>query len=110
MSSTPGEQPRPDSDAEFAASHFDKITEANWQEMKAQGFIWIDQQVDLDTPEGQHSLKTLQRIYGPENVFTGSAFDGKEGRPLDNKPGRGIYVTGEAFWAPDEGEDGTSGH
>lgn len=110
MSSTPGEQPHADRDAEFAASHFDRITEANWQEMKAQGFVWVDVQVDLSTADGQLSLKTLQEIYGPENVFTGSAFEPKEGRPLDNKPGRGLYVTGEAFWAPDEEEDGTSSH
>jgi hypothetical protein len=108
MSTAPAEQVRPDGEAEFAASHYDRINEANWQEMRAKGFQMLVEQVDLGTPRGQSSLKFWQDTYGREYVYTGSPFEWRERRPLDHKPGRGIYVSGEWFRLPDEEDNGSN--
>jgi hypothetical protein len=94
MSTTPGEQPTSESDL-LPPGH-DLITEANWEEMKAKkGFQMLLDQVDLDTSVGQADLKLWQDDYGREYIYIGSAFEWDERRPLDHKPGKGIYVTRE---------------
>lgn len=95
MSATPAEQVNPESDL-LPPGNRDVITEANWVEMKAsRGFQVLIEQVDLDTPDGKASIKRWQDEYGREYIYTGSAFEWDERRPLDHKPGRGIYISGE---------------
>jgi hypothetical protein len=102
MSTAPGEQPIQDS--ELLPPGHDIITEANWEELKArEGFQMLLQQVDLDTSEGQGLLKLWQDKYGREYVYVGSAFESDERRPLDHKPGKGIYVNREGQYRASEG-------
>lgn len=73
------------------------VTEANWQEQFASGVRFLADQLDLDTAEGQEYLRKFQDEFGPEHVVLGSPYDMDEWRPLDHKPGVGIYVTGEGL-------------
>jgi hypothetical protein len=94
MGEAPAEQSSHDPDL-LPPGH-NLITQANWEELRAtQGFQMLMEQVDLDTPEGQRSLKNWQRLYGPEYIYVGSAFEWDERRPVDHKPGVGIYVNRE---------------
>jgi hypothetical protein len=94
MTNSPAEQLN--SEAELLpAGHANIITEANWEEMKAKGFRILIEQVDLSTPGGQKVLKGCQEDYGREYIYTGAAFEWNERRPLDNKPGHGLYNTKE---------------
>lgn len=59
----------------------DAITEANWAEYEAQGFVPVPER-----------LSGAQNHYGAENVYTGDEWDADAGRPLRHKPGKTVYV------------------
>ena len=76
-------------DPNFVLPHIDAIHEDNWPEFEAQGVrVEYNDVTREDMPE---MLGFVQHRYGVENVYTGDAFDEKEGRPLRHKPGSAIY-------------------
>lgn len=70
----------------FELSHHGVIREGNWAEFQAKGLVPLPE--DLDA---------AQAYYGVENVFTGDAYDWAAERPLQHKPGVGVYVTQEGL-------------
>lgn len=66
----------------FVLPRYDAITEENWSEHQAQGFVPVVE-----------SLKFAQAYYGTENVYTGNKWDADAGKPLRHKPGKTVYVS-----------------
>jgi hypothetical protein len=62
------------------------IREDNWPEYQAKGFIplWNGDGSTL-------SVRFAQGQYGTAHVYTGDAYDEDEQRPLQHKPGVGLY-------------------
>lgn len=79
------EQTRPDSGSEHTPDwelpKHNAITEANWAEYEAQGFVPVPER-----------LSHAQNHYGAENVYTGDEWDADAGKPLRHKPGKTVYV------------------
>lgn len=84
-----------ESEPNFTLAHRDAVREDNWTEYEAAG-IRVERQVVSDS-DFDHEYDRAQTYYGFENVYSGDAFDEKEGRPLRHKPGRGIYVLPEGY-------------
>lgn len=78
---------------DFILSHRDVIHENNWPEYEAKGFFMaLGVPVDNDDGVLTAFLNLAQELYGVENVYTGDAWSSPDGRPLQHKPGIGIYV------------------
>ncbi len=92
MATTSGERPTPDSKPNFTLPNHGVISEENWPEFQAQGFWFWRNQGDASAKGATQELDVAQSRFGSENVVTGASFDEREGRPLEHKPGRAIYV------------------
>jgi hypothetical protein len=88
-------RPASESEPNFSLAHRDAVREDSWAEYEAAG-IKVEKRVVSDS-NFDDEYDRAQTYYGVENVYSGDAFDEKEGRPLRHKPGRGIYVLPEGY-------------
>jgi hypothetical protein len=88
-----------DHEPDFELARRNAIRENNWPEYEARGF----QPVPGDGADPT-VLDLQQSYYGVENVYTGHAYDADAGRPLQHKPGVGIYVDPEGLAIAEEKE------
>jgi hypothetical protein len=68
------------------------IREDNWAEYEARGF-----QPVRNTSGSALELDYAQSHYGVEHVYTGDSYDDEAARPLQHKPGTGLYVDPEGL-------------
>jgi hypothetical protein len=85
--------PNTESGAEFVLPRRKAVTEANWHVWQAEGIRPVPPYEALSDDRLTEALRLVQNVAGIENVWTGDAFDLREGRPLAGKPGTGIYAT-----------------
>ncbi|HET7060199.1 MAG TPA: hypothetical protein VFH99_02690 [Candidatus Saccharimonadales bacterium] len=96
MSESSAQQPTADSDPNFVRVRRDIITEDNWPEYAAKGFVFLENQEDRADATHLSRIDSVENFFGSKNVYTGHAFDLDEERPLAHKPGLGIYAGPDA--------------
>jgi hypothetical protein len=70
------------------------ISEENWTEYEVKGVRNLVAAIpDDDEVALREELSADARLYLPENLLLGDAFDAEAGRPLRLKSGIGVYVT-----------------
>lgn len=95
MSEELQEQP-PEYNPNFVFGGNRVVSEENWAEYETQGVRNIVAAISEDDEAAlRKALSADARLYLPENLLLGDAFDAEAGRPLRLKPGIGVYVTAE---------------
>lgn len=84
--------PQPGNEPNFERPLRDVISEANWPEFQAKGFVFLENQADTRDETVASRVDEAVRFFGRTNVYTGDAYDWHEQRPLANMPGLGIYI------------------
>jgi hypothetical protein len=73
------------------------ITERNWQEFRAEGWMFFgNYEPDYPTPVERIVARESEH-FGEENVRIGDPYDFAERRPLAHKPGIGLYISHDAW-------------
>jgi hypothetical protein len=85
---------------DFELSHRNVIREDNWPTYESKGFRALSITTDADDTIGH--VRLAQEEFGIGNVYTGEAYDRESGRPLQHKPGLGIYISSEGVAYRDE--------
>jgi hypothetical protein len=90
------QQPDSANDPNFVRVRRGVITEGNWPEYQAKGFVFLENQQEPSDATHHSRVEFDEKFFGAKNVYTGHAFDLDEGRPLAHKPGLGIYAGPDA--------------
>lgn len=77
---------------DFELPRHGAIREHNWSEYQASGF-----QPVFNSDGSTLSLNFAQALYGVEHIYTGDPYDDDAQRPLQYKPGTGIYTDPEGL-------------
>jgi hypothetical protein len=95
LTETPDIQPKEDN-PNFVFGGNRVISEANWVEYEARGVRNVVEAIPEDDDAAlRDELARKGKDYGATNLLLGDAFDQEAGRPLQHKPGVGLYVTAE---------------
>ena len=76
----------PEHTPDFELPRHGAITEDNWPEYQARGFVWL-----WNGDDSTLSVRFAQSCYSAAHVYIGDAYDDDEQRPLRHQPGVGFY-------------------
>lgn len=93
MSKSSAEQGKTDAEPNFLLPKRHVVTESNWPEYSAKGFLWWR---NATKDQAVSDLHVASACYGSANVYTGEGFDEVERRPIRHRPDMGIYLAPES--------------